>query len=587
MRRRTERAVPPRPEGVILWSIILVSTLVYLRSIGYEFTFDDWAIVARNPAVQAWAGWKNLLASPYWLGSTRGMYRPITVLSFALERLVHGGGPAGFHLVNVVLHAAVSVLVYRVALHVLQSRWAAALAGLLFAAHPIHIEAVAGIVGRAELLSCGFALATALVWMRHSDGSSHSRGIPGLVVLFALAVASKEHVIVLPAVLVLWELARDTSDGPAARIKKLARDRRLWALAASGAGSLALRVAVLGGAAQSFVSRPLFVENPLAHQTASVRIVNAAANQVYAAFLQLVPYRLLPDYSYSTLPLRLSWHDPMCLTAVALLAGAVLLWFARDRTARRLAFASAWYVTAVTPTSNVFFAIGTIFGERTLYFPSAAFCIGIAAVAERVCVRFLPGIAERSSPIPKAALAALLLPALALSAVTSVHLPDWRSDLSLFGSAAASAPENVKVRLWLGDAFVRAGDSASAIREYRRALEIRPEYGAASANLLVPLMNLHRYPEAIEAGETARRLFTEDNAVLLMNLATAYQAVGEQVRFLECIQRALELNPEAAAPTTSSGGTTCRRGTGTRPWNTCASRSGSSPIPPSLRSYAN
>ena len=104
-------------------------------------------------------------------------------------------------------------------------------------------------------------------------------------------------------------------------------------------------------------------------------------------------------------------------------------------------------------------------------------------------------------------------------------------------------PENVKVRLWLGDAFVRAGDSASAIREYRRALEIRPEYGAASANLLVPLMNLHRYPEAIEAGETARRLFTEDNAVLLMNLATAYQAVGEQVRFLECIQRALELNP--------------------------------------------
>ncbi len=546
MRRRTQSAAPPRPEGLVLWSILLLSILVYLRSVWFEFTFDDWVIVARNPAVQTWAGWKSLLASSYWPGATHGMYRPVTVLSFALERLVHGGGPAGFHLVNVILHAAVSLLVYRVALHVLRSRWTAALAGLLFAAHPIHIEPVAGVVGRAELLSCGFALAVMLVWMRHSDGLSPSRNIPQLMILFALAVSSKEHVIVLPAILLVWEWARPTADGPAARIWRLAWDARLWALAASGAGSLALRVAVLGGADHSFVSRPLFVENPLAHQTTFVRIVSAAANQAYAVLLQLAPYRLLPDYSYHTLPLRVSWHDPLFLTAVALTAGAVLLWFVRGRTARQLAFASAWYITAVAPTANVLFPIGTIFAERTLYFPSVAFCLGIAALAGRVCARFPPGTGERADPLTKGAFAAVLFPAVVLSALTSVHLPDWKSDLSLFGSAAASAPENVKVRLWFGDALVRAGDSEGAIREYRRALEIRPDYGAAAANLMVPLMNLRRYPEAIEAGETARRLFPQDNAALLLNLATVYQESGEQVRFLECIWRVLELDPNSS-----------------------------------------
>jgi protein O-mannosyl-transferase len=533
MKQRT-----PRPEAAVVFLILFVSALLYLRTAWFDFTYDDWVIVARNPVVQTWAGLKSTLLSTYWPGLTRGLYRPVTVLSFALERLVHGGDPAGFHLFNLLLHAVVAVLVYRVALQVTCSRWAAIVGGLLFASHPIHIEAVAGVVGRAELLSALFALAAMLVWMRHSNGETKSPRIIQLAVLYLLACASKENVTVVPAILILWEASRISVGQVRERVLALVCDKRIWALAAAGTASLALRVAVMGGAKAAFASNPPFVENPLAHEPAVVRMWSAAANQVLGVVLQVFPYRLLPDYSYLTLVPRHSWLDPLCVAAVAIAAAALSLWFTPRRKTRQLAFFSGWYVIAIAPTSNILFAIGTVFGERLLYFPSVAFCIGVGLVVDILIGRFLPAVGLR-----RWAVAGVSIPILVMGIATSIHLPHWRNDYELFSAAVAAAPDNVKARLWYGDALVRSGDFAAAIREYKRAIEILPQYGAPYANLMVPLMEQQRYAEAVEAGETALRLMETENAELVMNLAMACMESGDQVRFLEYTQRALELDP--------------------------------------------
>jgi protein O-mannosyl-transferase len=546
-RLRNEPGNPLRPEWIAVSSIVLVSVLVYLRTAWFDYTFDDWIIVARNPAVQAWVGLKSIFSSAYWPGSQRGLYRPVTILTFALERIVHGGGAGGFHFVNVMLHATVSVLVYRVALHVLRARWAAAFTALLFAAHPIHIEAVAGVVGRAELLSSLFALGTILVWMRYTDGQSASPGLPAIAVLFALGASSKENVTVVPAVIAAWEFSRRTGESILPRVVRLARDPRVWVLGGSAAASFGLRTLAMGGLGRIIGSRAPYIENPLAYQPTFVRIVSAAANQVHGAVLHVFPHPLLPDYSYSTLPIRSSWLDPYFLTAIVLVAGAAVLWFVKDNTARQLAFAGAWYIIAVAPTANVAMPIGTVFGERLFYFPSIGFCLAAAALVKRAAVSFVAGDAAVTS-LGKPVLAALALPVLALSAVTSFHLPVWRSDLALFLDAADSAPRNVKVRLWLGDALVRDGNNSGAIAEYRQALEIRPDYAAAAANLMVPLMDQKRYAEAIETGEAARRYFgsTQENAVLMVNLASCYEEIGDELRFLEAIERALQLAPDSS-----------------------------------------
>ena len=147
--------------------VALTAALVYLNALGNGFALDDVNIVRDNPHIRSVAGLPGLFARPYWPdaeGVASGLYRPITLATFALDRAVWGGGAAGFHAVNVALHALVSALAWFVGRRVGIHYGTALLAALLFAVHPIHVEAVANIVGRSELLAAAGVLAA---WLSH------------------------------------------------------------------------------------------------------------------------------------------------------------------------------------------------------------------------------------------------------------------------------------------------------------------------------------------------------------------------------------------------------------------------------------
>jgi tetratricopeptide (TPR) repeat protein len=165
-RPRAERPGPrlrtARPLRLALLLVAIVAVAAFATSLGNGFAYDDDVIIVDNPRVTAPASIGTIFTSPYWGSRERGgLYRPVATLSYAWNHRLHGLEPFGYHLVNVLLHAAVSVLLVLVALEVLPLA-AATLAGLLFAAHPIHVEAVANVVGRAELLA---ALGVLVAWL--------------------------------------------------------------------------------------------------------------------------------------------------------------------------------------------------------------------------------------------------------------------------------------------------------------------------------------------------------------------------------------------------------------------------------------
>ena len=187
----------------------LLAFLLYLPTVAYDFTFDDGVIVARNPAVQQWGQWKLIFAADYWPGTHSALYRPLTILSFAAERAIHGSGPAGFHLFNVLLHSLTSVFVLLIAAEMTGPGWGALGAALFFAVHPIHTEVVGGVVGRAELLSSLLALWAFWLYVRKVRANRPSRPQQAAVaILYFLALCAKENVIVLPVLILFWELSR-------------------------------------------------------------------------------------------------------------------------------------------------------------------------------------------------------------------------------------------------------------------------------------------------------------------------------------------------------------------------------------------
>ncbi|KAM7350975.1 transmembrane O-mannosyltransferase targeting cadherins 2 isoform 2-T2 [Cochliomyia hominivorax] len=146
--------------------------LLYLNTINSGFVYDDRRAILANTDVSGSAPWQNAFLHDYWGtpltdSGSHGSYRPLSVLTFRLNFLLSGYNPWGFHLVNNLLHCLATGLVVKVARHFLSSVWGVVATGALFAAHPIHTEAVAGIVGRADLAACVCYLLTFLTYMRH------------------------------------------------------------------------------------------------------------------------------------------------------------------------------------------------------------------------------------------------------------------------------------------------------------------------------------------------------------------------------------------------------------------------------------
>ena len=478
------------------WSVLLVVAVALATSVsglGNGFVYDDVPVLVENPMVTQLHGLTEYLTASYW-GPSRGssLYRPLTVIVYALEWVVGGGKPWLYHLVNVALYAMTAVVVLRLARELLPAG-AALVAGLLWAAHPVHVEAVGNIVGQSELLTALPMLLAVTAFVHDRRAGALRRSTVALVaLLFACALLTKEHGIVLPALLVLAEVSlRTEGTAPDREVR-----RRLWLLARVLALMVicyvVVRLAVLGGFVGDAPHPAL--EGLTRGQRAWVML------GLVPEFVRLFwwPARLYADYSPQSV-LLLTAPDPRHLVGAAwlVLFGALLVWgWRRDRI---VAFALLWIALTLGPVSNILVATGVLVAERTLFLPS----VGIALLVGRAVAILWPRLLTVPArwvriAVPGVA-GVVLVSAVALSADRQLV---WEDNPTLFATMVVDAPQNYKAHHALGELFGSAGAWARAEPELRLANSLLPGYDLLELSLARMLHFDDRCPEALPLYES-------------------------------------------------------------------------------------
>jgi tetratricopeptide (TPR) repeat protein len=428
------------------WLVVLVATGVYANVLANGFVMDAEGVLLRNPLVHGVDGIWRAFGNSYW-PQHGGQYRPLVISAFAAEWSLWGDNAAGFLAVNAALHALASVLCYHVA-----RRWlsfaGAAIAALVFAVHPVHVEAVANIVGRAELMAACGVLAMLLL---------HQRGSVWAVLAFAGTLFSKEHALIAPVLVALSDLA-SRQGKPRGADRKDGAETRIGPLYA---GYVAVVVMWLGAVAA------VFHDEPLAAIDVVWRSIDAPARWLTALGvvptwmrLWFAPFDLSADYSPQVTAL---WPENALhawLGAAVALAAVVLAAVSWTR-ARAVAFAVLWMMIAIAPVANVIVPTGVIVGERTLYLSSVGAVLLIGFVAERL------GRARASLAV---AFAAALV--IVFAARVWTRTPVWESNRALILATAAEHPEASTTRLLLARVYARSAEVDSALGEYRAALRL-------------------------------------------------------------------------------------------------------------------
>jgi len=437
-----------------------VAVLLFLRTVWFGWTYDDEVVIVANEHIRSLGNLGTIFTSTAWAGSgiETFLYRPLTIASYALHYAIAGLSPWSWHLLNVLLHGVVSVLVYRLGRAWGLAAGVAGLGALVFALHPIHVGVVSGAVGRRDLLAAGFTL-----WMLLAHRHATARGGRRMLVpvfAFAGGLLTKEvGVAALGLVAVQdWFLA-----APGTRTRLLYDRRTLVLLAAylfTLAAYLLVRTHVAGGLGV-LGTHPL--DNPLVTAPYRTRLLTGIALVGKGLLLLVVPLRQSPDYSYNAIPLAVSAADWRVLATLG--AAAVVTWIAiaKRKSVPTIALAACWYLVALLPTSNLVFAIGTIFGERLLYLPSVAFCLGAGSAVTSLHRRF-----------PRVAAALTASAVIGFAALTVRYSAAWRSNRTLFEWAVRAVPNSTKAHHKLGEVYYLEGRTADAIRELERALAIAP-----------------------------------------------------------------------------------------------------------------
>jgi protein O-mannosyl-transferase len=531
-------------------AVFLAALAVYANSLFNGFAYDDVAIIQNNARVHQLADQAAIWLTPYWptAGEQFGLYRPLAIFAYALQWQIGGGEAWPFHLVNVLMHAGVSLLVMRLLLFFVPLG-AAALGALAFAVHPVHTEAVANIVGQAELIAALATVGACVLHARRPAGTDVSWPLRvAHVTLFLVAVLTKESAIALPALLVVIDVAQRRFAWTRAGVWGYVRSMGMLAflIAAAAAAYLIARLDVLGSLRGSDAgpSLPYLKEE--------FRLLTAFRAWPEFARLMFFPLDLSAEYGPAVI-LPMTQVTPMVVLGMLLLAATLVCTLMLPH-APLLGLPAAWFLLSVITVSNIFFPIGVLVAERTLYTPSIAVAFIVAAAAIHVArVR----VTRTRRLVAAVACVVLVL----LGARTWVRNPDWMDTPTVLQSMLRDRPEayrpywawaailthqqrlheaepywRMAYRLWPREpgmlsgfgAFLNATDRpAEALPLLQQAVEQTPWAAEPHYYLAEAYLALGQPDEAIAALQRAQRRGPIEPRTLYAQLARGYEGRGD------------------------------------------------------------
>jgi tetratricopeptide (TPR) repeat protein len=430
--------------------------------------------------------------------------------SYALNFAAGGRDPRGYHLGNIGLHAGVSLLVWALYRRLSGDPLSAGVAACLFAAHAIHTEAVANLVGRAELLGALFFLLAFLGYLRSRGARGRHLAGPYTASLgaYLLALLSKESAVTLLGVILLYDFVYGDESPRSLVTRLVAAVRAHWR---AYAGYLLVTLVYLGfrwlalGPPQALPS-PAHIDNPLVTLDLPWRLLNVLQVALRYLGLLFLPLQLSYDYSYNQIPMLTSLADPRVWLVLWLSAAAVGIVVWSYRASKELLFALGFYLVTFSVVSNLVVPIGTIMGERLVYVPSVGFCLALVVVLQKLCGR-LP-VAPRTA---RAVFVGVMALSVGLhSARTLARNLDWKSEERLYLHDVRIVPQSAKALSNAGKILQDLGQHSAAIGKFEQALEIEPGFRIAVLNWAYSLSAQGREDQAITLLERELRRGSQD-----------------------------------------------------------------------------
>jgi Flp pilus assembly protein TadD len=493
--------------------LLLLSAAVYAQVYNHEFIeLDDGAYVTENDRIQEGLTAGNLL----WVSTAvhGSNWHPLTTLSHMLDCELFGLDPRGPHLVNLLFHLANTALLYLVLIRSTDSRWPAAFVAALFALHPLHVESVAWISERKDLLSAFFWFLTIYCYGRYAEELRLPWYALTLLML-AFGLLSKPMVVTLPFVLLLWDVwpLRRT-----ATVRRLLLEKLPMLLLAASAGAVTFVVQRADGAMAALERVP-----------PASRLANAVNSYVQYIGDMLWPSGLAVVYPYP------SQFDAWATAAAALILLAASALAVAALQHRPYLFSGwFWYLGTLVPVIGLVHVGSQSRADRYTYLPLVGIFIMAAWAGSELAAR------RRRIRALLAPLAALVLTALA--ACTWVQVGYWRDSEVLFSHSIAVTKDNYQLHAALGTALAKRGEPERAIEHFEAVLRGRPQEVEPHYNLGLALIQSGRLHEGIGHLENALRL-DPGHAASHDNLGFAYGRLGLFDRARDHYRQLVRLQP--------------------------------------------
>jgi len=533
----------------IYFALAVSALLVFWQVRNFDFVnYDDDDYVYENPHVLngltadgvIWAFTTN--RSAHW--------HPLTWLSLMLDCQLFGLGPGRIHLINLLLHIVNTLLLFTVLKKMTGSLWPSAFVAAAFALHPMHVESVAWIAERKDVLSTFFLLLTLAAYVSYVSRPSVFRYIAALAT-FALGLMAKPMLVTLPFVLLLldyWPLNRLMPQTIAAS----GRQQRKSAPAADENPTLyRIIIEKVPFFALSVISSVItFLVMRSGGTVANIDIVSLN-NRIANTFLSYAEYMgkmVWPQNLAVFYPLKAEgsipfWHVAMC---ALLLLGISVFVVRLGRNQRYLPFGWFWFVGTLIPVIGIVQVGSQAYADRYTYIPYIGLFIMLTWYPQQLLSKW----PQRKITLGIAA--AMVLTAMGIGTYRQVGY--WKNSFTLFTHAVEVTPNNWLAYNNLGAEYDDLGRYQDAIESFKQAIRIKPDYAEAHNNLGFAYGKLGRWQDAVEAHKRAIRI-NPDLAKAHCNLGNAYGNLGRYQESIEAYKQAIRINPGFAEAHYNLGGT--------------------------------
>ena len=507
--------ISPSRQKLIVCIVLTILTLVVFWQVNqYDFVFDDLAYVTGNSHVQSGI----TLDGFSWAFSTTDseFWHPLTWLSLMFDYQLYGLNAGGYHLTNRILHILSTLLLFWLFCRMTGAIWKSAFVAALFALHPLHVESVAWIAERKDVLSGFFWMLTLCLYVYYTEKPAIKRY---LLVLFSFvcALMSKPMVVTLPVIMILldyWPLGRFQSHKSNLILWQLKEKIPFFIF------SIIISIITLYAQYKPFVKHFSFYS----------RIANAPVSFVTYLEKTFWPHDMAVFYPFSIqIPV---WQVVGSILLIIVISIAVVAMMKRMP---YLFVGWLWYAITLLPVIGIIQVGDFAMADRYHYLPS----IGIAVMLAWGVPLLFPHEDMRKKILCPAVIIALAI----LAVLTWQQCGYWKNNTTLFSNALQVTKDNYLAHNNLGLTLFTEGNTEEAIYHYNKAIRIKTDYTYAYNNRGVAYNKLGQYQRAIEDYNESIRL-KPHYADVYKNRGSAYFKLAQYQRAIDDYSEAIHLKPD-------------------------------------------